>query len=124
MSRFVANRVRLGWYHRLTGQGPPLPESTSPTPTRPARSSIGEALALVSSGPILRRSLIVALIVGTLLSVINQLSVITSGEATGATWVRIAANYAIPFVVSSIGALSGMKAAASTEPPTNPDPTD
>jgi hypothetical protein len=95
-----------------------MPEATPPTPTRPAWSTVGEALALVSSGPILRRSIIVALVVGTLLSVINQLGVITAGSATGATWVRIAANYAIPFVVSSIGALSVLKSAEPGELPT------
>ena len=90
-----------------------MPESTSPQREPQAKPTAREAFALVSSGPILRRSLVVALIVGTLLSVINQLSVITSGDATGATWVRIGANYAIPFVVSSIGALSGLSAGPS-----------
>jgi hypothetical protein len=89
-----------------------MPDSTPPPSTRLAWSTRDEAIALLISTPILRRSIIVAIIVGTLLSVINQLSVVTTGNATGATWVRIAANYAIPFVVSCIGALSGLKAVA------------
>lgn len=88
-----------------------------PSPTRPAWSTKGEAVVLLMSKPILPRSITIAVIVGTLLSVINQLSVVTAGDATGATWVRVGANYVIPFVVSSIGALSGLKAAAKGELP-------
>jgi len=49
------------------------------------------------------RCLRVALIVGTVLSLINQGSVILGHHATVATWVRVASNYMMPFLVSSIG---------------------
>jgi hypothetical protein len=45
----------------------------------------------------------VALIVGTVLSLINQGSVVFGGHETVATWLRIASNYMMPFLVSSIG---------------------
>jgi hypothetical protein len=45
----------------------------------------------------------VALIVGTLLSLINQGAVVFGGHATDVTWLRVASNYAMPFLVSSIG---------------------
>lgn len=48
----------------------------------------------------------ITLIVGTILSAVNQAHVIAAGEATAATWVRIAFNYVVPFVVSSLGYLS------------------
>jgi hypothetical protein len=63
-------------------------------------------LAIVFSRPALRRCLPTALLVGTILSVINQASVIGNGEATLATWIRVAFNYLTPFVVSNIGFVS------------------
>ncbi len=44
--------------------------------------------------------------VGTLLTVINQGSVLVSGSADAATALRVAANYAIPYAVSSLGYLA------------------
>ena len=55
------------------------------------------------SRPSLRRCIPVALIVGTVLSLINQGSVLLGGDATYVTWLRVAANYVMPFVVSSVG---------------------
>lgn len=55
----------------------------------------------------LRRTLRIALIVGVLLTLINQSAVIVSGNATWATWVRCALNLLVPFLVSNIGLLSG-----------------
>ena len=46
-----------------------------------------------------------ALVVGTILSLVNQGSVVAGGLATPATWVRIAINYVIPFCVASFGYL-------------------
>ena len=48
----------------------------------------------------------IALVVGTILSVVNQGSVIVEGDATTTTWLRVAFNYFVPFVVSSIGYLA------------------
>jgi hypothetical protein len=42
-------------------------------------------------------------LVGTLLSVINQGAILLGGQATEATWVRVALNYVVPFCVSSAG---------------------
>lgn len=82
--------------------------STTHHPRRavPEWSSVGEALRLVTLGYTFRTCFRVALVVGTLLSVVNQGSVILAGEATALTAVRIAINYLIPFVVSSIGYLA------------------
>lgn len=68
--------------------------------------TIGEAARLVSTPKMIRRTFITALVVGTLLSAINQGYVLWTGDADVATWVRIAANYCIPFVVSNVGVLS------------------
>lgn len=51
----------------------------------------------------------IALVVGTLLSVVNQLHVVVQGDATWATWARVATNYAVPYTVASIGFLSACR---------------
>jgi hypothetical protein len=52
----------------------------------------------------------IALFVGTLLSLVNQGSVIVSGEYTAATWVRVLVNFLVPFCVSSAGFLGCRRA--------------
>lgn len=52
----------------------------------------------------------VAVLVGTVLSAVNQGSLIVAGDATGATWIRVSVNYLTPFVVTSIGYLAGCRA--------------
>ena len=52
----------------------------------------------------------VGLVVGTILSVTNQGSVIIGGEANWVTWIRVGVNYLTPFVVASIGYLAGCRA--------------
>lgn len=58
----------------------------------------------------LRRTLTTALVVGVLLTLINQGQVLLDGEATAATYVRCALNFLVPFVVSNVGLLSGRNA--------------
>ncbi len=80
------------------------PQAEAP-PTREWKTA-REALGLIFSRQILRRTLVIALVVGTFLSLVNQAHVVAGDHATAMTWLRIAANYLTPFVVSSIGALS------------------
>lgn len=54
----------------------------------------------------------VAAVVGTILSLANQGSVLFGGHTTWASWVRVGVNYLTPFVVASIGYLAGLR-----EPP-------
>jgi hypothetical protein len=54
----------------------------------------------------LRRTVRIAIVVGIILTLINQGSVITAGDATAATWVRCALNFIVPFLVSNAGLLS------------------
>lgn len=51
----------------------------------------------------------IALIVGTLLTLVNQGGVLMSGDVDRMTIMRVAANYAIPYVVSSIGLLASYR---------------
>jgi hypothetical protein len=54
---------------------------------------------------VLRRSFITALIVGTVLTAINQGHLIVAGEITRGVLSRAALTYAVPFIVSTSGAL-------------------
>ncbi|SOJ53262.1 hypothetical protein MSIMFB_00763 [Mycobacterium simulans] len=51
----------------------------------------------------------IALVVGTILSAVNQGAVIAEGQADTSTWLRVAFNYAVPFVVASLGYLSARR---------------
>ena len=72
-------------------------------------STTREGVLLWLSPRTLRRTVQIALIVGTLLSLINQGHLIAAGDASTFTWIRVSANYLIPWVVSSIGFLSGSR---------------
>ncbi len=80
---------------------------TQPTrPAVPAWSSPLEACRLILSGVTVRTGVRVAVVVGTILTIVNQGAVIARGDASIATWIRAAVNYLVPFVVSSIGYLA------------------
>lgn len=76
---------------------------------RPTWSRPGDAVRLFLAGATLRTAWKVAVVVGTVLSAVNQGAVITSGDATPATWVRVGVNYLVPFLVSSLGFLSACR---------------
>ena len=62
--------------------------------------------------PHLARTAAVAVIVGTILCVINQLDVLLAGRATGSTWLKVALTYLVPFLVSNYGILSATRTSA------------
>ena len=66
-----------------------------------------EALKLTFSGRILRRSLIVALVVGTVLNAINQGPEIVSGQPA-VVW-KLLMTWCVPFLVASYGAFSALR---------------
>ena len=57
----------------------------------------------------LRRTVRIALIVGTILTLINQADVLLRGDATPLTAVKIPLNYVVPFIVSNLGVISGAR---------------
>ncbi len=65
------------------------------------------ALAFCLERRNLRRTLRIALVVGVVLTAINQGGVITGGDADLATWIRCGLNFVVPFLVSNAGLLSG-----------------
>lgn len=60
--------------------------------------------------PMLKRSLAVCLVVGTLLTAINQGNFILSGEFQPAMAWKIPMTYAVPFIVATIGGLLNARA--------------
>ena len=65
-------------------------------------------LAVAFSGPVLRRSLAIALIVGTVLNLINQGDYVMDGQVN---WLKLALTYCVPFCVSTYGAYSAVAVA-------------
>jgi len=59
--------------------------------------------------PHLRKTVAIALVVGTVLFCINQLDVVLRGDATAAVWVKSAVTYLVPFCVSTAGVLVGTR---------------
>jgi hypothetical protein len=67
------------------------------------------ALAYCRRREHLRRTIRIALVVGVVLTTINQLDVILGGDATAITWIKCGMNFVVPFIVSNLGLLSGRR---------------
>lgn len=55
--------------------------------------------------PYLKRTIRIALVVGTILFAINQLDVVLGGRATPFVWLKVGLTYLVPFCVSNYGVL-------------------
>lgn len=75
-----------------------------------------EAVLLFLRGATARTAAPVALVVGTVLSAVNQGHVLLAGDGGLGTWIRIGINYLVPFCVASIGFLAARRRPA-VEPP-------
>ncbi len=89
---------------------PRLASSAGRPPVPPWRSPL-DAARLILQGITFRTASRVSLVVGTILSTVNQGSVIAGGHGNVATWIRVAVNYVVPFTVASIGYLSPFRVA-------------
>jgi hypothetical protein len=76
-------------------------------------STWGQCATLIAQGRTVRPSAHIALVVGALLTVVNQFAVLASGDHAPATIARVGANYAIPYIVSSVGFLSSYRVSAT-----------
>lgn len=59
----------------------------------------------LTHSPLIRRSLIVAIIVGTLLTAINQGNILLAGEFPPSLYWKIPLTYAVPYCVATTGAM-------------------
>jgi hypothetical protein len=71
---------------------------------------VRDALRIILRREHLRTTVKIALVVGTILTLINQADVIIGGDAKTFTWVKVGLNYCVPFVVSNLGLLAGKRA--------------
>lgn len=83
--------------------------------TRPS-----QAVGLFLRGRTVRTALPVSVVVGTVLSAVNQGDVLLGGDAGVLTWVRVGVNYLVPFSVASVGFLAACRSSGS-DPPDLPD---
>lgn len=63
-------------------------------------------LSLAMHPQMVRRALLTALVVGTVLTGINQSGTLMSGDATAITGLRIALTYCVPYCVSTYGGVA------------------
>jgi hypothetical protein len=71
-----------------------------------------EALQICLRREHLRQTIKIALIIGTILFLINQADVVLRGDATATTWLKVGLSYCVPFIVSNLGLLAGKRAEA------------
>ena len=67
-------------------------------------------IALFARGATLRPCLPVAVVVGRVLSAINEGARIAAGHTGWTTWVQVGLNFVVPFLVSSYGYLTAQTA--------------
>jgi hypothetical protein len=68
-----------------------------------------EAVAVVLSPHNLRRTVCIALSVGTVFFTMNQLGIILAGHAGTIVWLKAALTYLTPLIVSNFGVLSATR---------------
>ncbi len=71
-----------------------------------------EAARVVLASRNVKRTLAIALIVGSLFFTMNQLGAILAGRAGAIVWLKAAMTYLTPLVVSNVGVLSASRAPA------------
>ena len=75
----------------------------------PTWSTFRELVAVALTPRHLKRTLSVALVVGTAFFTMNQLGVILDGRATAVVWVKAVLTYLTPLLVSNFGLLSATR---------------
>jgi hypothetical protein len=69
-------------------------------------STWGELLGVITAPANLKRTVTIALVIGTLFVTMNQLELILSGDATLLVWLKAGLTYVTPLIVSNLGILS------------------
>lgn len=75
-------------------------------PSRRTWSTWDELLGVITAPSNLKRSITIALVIGTLFVAMNQLELILSGSATFMVWLKVGLTYLTPLCVSNLGILS------------------
>jgi hypothetical protein len=86
--------------------------------TAPTWSTFRELVSVAITPRHLKRTLSVAVVVGTAFFTMNQFGVIVDGHATALVWLKAVLTYLTPLMVSNFGLLSATRrTAAHTTPP-------
>ena len=88
----------------------PVDLATASVQAPPTWSTWREALRVVFSWTYLRRTALIALVVGTILFAINQLDVVLQHNATAVTYLKSAITFLVPFCVANYGVLVATRA--------------
>jgi hypothetical protein len=88
----------------------PVDLATAAAQAPPTWSTWRDALRVIFSSPYLRRTALVALVVGTILFAINQLDVVLQHNATPVTYLKSAITFLVPFCVANYGVLVATRA--------------
>ena len=83
---------------------------------QPTWITLREAVRVVAYRPHLRKTIRIALIVGTILFCINQLNLVIEHKATLVVWLKTALTYLVPFCVSNLGILVATRRAPQQTP--------
>ena len=75
----------------------------------PVRTRVPLAIEICCARPTLRRTGRIAVVVGVVLTGINEGDSLAHGHASAATGVKMALNFVVPFVVSNLGVLTGTR---------------
>ena len=88
---------------------PPSPQMGQPAaPVTRARPQLARDACRYCAAPErLRRTSTIALVVGLVLTGVNEGDVLANGDATAATGIKIVFNFLVPFIVSNLGLLAG-----------------
>ncbi len=82
----------------------------------PTWSTWHEMAAVVVAPRHRKRTVSIALIVGTLFFAMNQLSIVVAGQANALVWLKAGLTYLTPLLVSNFGVLSATRRRTSAVP--------
>jgi hypothetical protein len=84
-----------------------MPEQTGHTATA-SSVTFGARCGLACTGPVVRRGLKFAVVVGTVLIAINHGDAILAGELTRTNYLKMALTVVVPYVVSVLSSVGAM----------------
>jgi hypothetical protein len=90
---------------------PEAPALASAVRPEPVRRRIAIAIEICCARPTLRRTARIAAVVGLVLTGINEGDSIVHGNVSAATGIKMGLNFVVPFIVSNLGVLAGVRRA-------------
>jgi len=100
--------------HRDTAQGQAFSfKIIGPAPASPGHAPTQETIKCLRCAlrhkPMLKRSAIASLVVGTILTALNQGDTLLTGQWSNALFWKIPLTYCVPFIVATYGALTNSR---------------